>query len=718
MEKKTVHQYFLRYLLVFIVPIICLTTLFVYNNIVYSRKTIEDYNYSLLLQFENEMDLYLAKLENTAHHMSGNSELIQSNGSYQIAASTASGALTTYTESLPPGVTILFYPRYSNCIYLNGEYIPYFSFENSDAYNSALTFAGLFTEMNRILAPATLNIPEWVSDSVYSTAIMYPIPMLSSKPYGTVCFLLQKSFVNGLLEKFYADMDTSIFILDASHQILYSEDPSFTAAQLSGIIKNNRIGNFNYTFNGDKYIVIRDVSKSTGYHYLSVTKRRDFYAQNNIAVYLLIGLLILLTAFSVVMAFLFVRNFYRQVSVVENKNKLVRNELRTRNLLIHEMVINRLLNGTIQNGDDKSLSYSLSCGNIEFPYKYFTVAVCVLDNLQLSDEFYERILTATDSDLLPNSKCVSAKQAENNQIAVIMNSDKKEDIQMQFADALHSILDSTNVNRFIIGIGDIHQTPFEIAHSYVEAVVSINETMNRTKNGCYLFYVKSEESAGKEQGFVYPYVEHALIEQSIRTGSTSTAIQAIHTAFERIDMVSPSYIIQRCLHFDIINMLVKIASSLDMPLKSYEISQLSTWEDFGAMRRQIETIISELAEKSGEAIQKRRITTKRSLIGYVQHHYKDNNMSLDKLADEFGLSYTYISKIFKEETGQTFMQYITQLRFSYIKKELANTDRAIKDIINEAGYMDVANFMRKFKQNEGITPGQYREINQNKQQKG
>jgi two-component system response regulator YesN len=45
-----------------------------------------------------------------------------------------------------------------------------------------------------------------------------------------------------------------------------------------------------------------------------------------------------------------------------------------------------------------------------------------------------------------------------------------------------------------------------------------------------------------------------------------------------------------------------------------------------------------------------------------------------------------------------------------IKELLANTDKPVKDIISEIGYMDNASFTRKFKREEGITPGQYRMI--------
>jgi AraC-type DNA-binding domain-containing proteins len=82
---------------------------------------------------------------------------------------------------------------------------------------------------------------------------------------------------------------------------------------------------------------------------------------------------------------------------------------------------------------------------------------------------------------------------------------------------------------------------------------------------------------------------------------------------------------------------------------------------------------------------------------------------LSLLADEFHLSQSYISKLFKDETGQNFVSYVKELRLSYVKKQLTETNLQVKDIIFETGYADVANFARLFKQELGMTPLQYRQ---------
>ena len=79
------------------------------------------------------------------------------------------------------------------------------------------------------------------------------------------------------------------------------------------------------------------------------------------------------------------------------------------------------------------------------------------------------------------------------------------------------------------------------------------------------------------------------------------------------------------------------------------------------------------------------------------------------MAEQFELTSNYVSRFFKQETGCSFIQYITMLRMDRAKELLITTEIPIKEIVMQIGYVDVANFVRKFKSCEGLTPGQFRE---------
>ena len=98
-----------------------------------------------------------------------------------------------------------------------------------------------------------------------------------------------------------------------------------------------------------------------------------------------------------------------------------------------------------------------------------------------------------------------------------------------------------------------------------------------------------------------------------------------------------------------------------------------------------------------------------SILQYVDKNYKSSQLSLGAIADRFDVSSSYLSRVFREINGITFIDYITQKRMAEACRLLRTTDMRIQDVIEEVGYLDVASFSRKFKQIYGVTPGKYRD---------
>ena len=92
---------------------------------------------------------------------------------------------------------------------------------------------------------------------------------------------------------------------------------------------------------------------------------------------------------------------------------------------------------------------------------------------------------------------------------------------------------------------------------------------------------------------------------------------------------------------------------------------------------------------------------------YIQENY-NKDISLDDVSGIVNISPYYFSKIFKEETGENFIEYVTKVRIEKAKEFLAQPDISIKEAGIRSGYTDPNYFSRIFKKQTGMTPSEYK----------
>lgn len=96
------------------------------------------------------------------------------------------------------------------------------------------------------------------------------------------------------------------------------------------------------------------------------------------------------------------------------------------------------------------------------------------------------------------------------------------------------------------------------------------------------------------------------------------------------------------------------------------------------------------------------------IIKYLNENY-EHKISLEQIAHNMYLSPVYISKIFKEETGESPINYLIKIRLEKAKDILLQDNSgSIKSIANQVGYDDVYHFSKLFKKYYGMSPLHYR----------
>ncbi|MGG1513863.1 helix-turn-helix domain-containing protein [Paenibacillus oryzisoli] len=172
----------------------------------------------------------------------------------------------------------------------------------------------------------------------------------------------------------------------------------------------------------------------------------------------------------------------------------------------------------------------------------------------------------------------------------------------------------------------------------------------------------------------------------------------------------------RQLSFDMIMKSLQAAGAIGVePEESmgaldsiYEkISRCENWRE---AEKLVLSVLEELAAKIEEKRSHRgRNEAIERMLTYIQEHYHESDLSLDRLAEQFHLSPTYISKLFKEYTESNFIDHLIAIRIDASKSLLLDKERKVNEVSEAVGYTNTRSFLRTFKKYTGMTPTEYRE---------
>ncbi len=310
-------------------------------------------------------------------------------------------------------------------------------------------------------------------------------------------------------------------------------------------------------------------------------------------------------------------------------------------------------------------------------------------------------------------------QRELEGVAFLFRADSEEELkekQKSFIDELENLLKEDKDIRYFGGAGAAVNRMSELpqcfekashvfAHRYFvkESVILQSEAVEEA-----LAMPKGDFSLSK----VNPkHMDRSKIRDFLKMGQKEEVIYFVEEFFKSMGKGAlDSTIFRQYVLMDVYFCVTEFMEDLQISREEIDAPDVTTeaLQSEKSMVTYVADIMTKALEFRESAASNRYRNVVDEVMGYIEKHYAEEELSLNLLASHVNFSPNHLSMIFSQQTGKSFIKYLTEFRMQKAKELLRCTGKRSSEISVEVGYKDAHYFSYLFKKTQGMTPTQYR----------
>ena len=713
-----------RYLIsgiLILLPIILVLFLFyasyVDNNTRYTNTTtLEKFTYA-----SGNIGTILDQMDSAA----SDTEQLTSMLSMRASDTQVSSSLEKMTGRLIFPARLFFYVQGSDSVYTPSEKILYSDMQPLYLPEFQLDMSKLFSTMLSTLDPVT--IPLLSHDSIPSgIARIYPLSVNDER--ACLVFVLPQDQITEEFTKYLDVRDSDLFIYDNLYHLLYQSTQRDALIPFSQLIKLRGVG---VQERGEGVITVTVTDAAHGLTCVLVQSRSVFYRDSMLPLQrirlIVIGLIVVLILLVVWMAFFnyrpvkglvkditgqeggistneitVIKNYYdRSIEEAEELEEQL-NQLAP---VVTQSLVLKLIYGQVTS-QDQFATLSRYAG-VEMNGRYFCALYLRLtapeieETLELLGLLSRRYTPPATANLL------MSELPDDGAACAVMNFDAPdradEAVSLQLAEQFLSFLEENGLRGLILGIGGVKTDPLLIADSFSEASAAAQRPDNR-RIAAYQQSAVSNRSVFSSLSLS----SVSLLQEAVHRGDTNTARRAMKEMVDQISLAADSMLFFQFYTANLVSLLLQTAEKEYISVDKKEVQDMISCRTRQEFEQNADTFIEGLCRRVLSVQAEDHTLEQKRVMSFILDHYKDYDLSIQSVADSLGIRRTQVTEIVREDVGVNFVQYISYLRMNEFKRLLAETDAPITELVRDVGYSDAPNFLRKFKNAEGVTAGQYR----------
>jgi len=379
-------------------------------------------------------------------------------------------------------------------------------------------------------------------------------------------------------------------------------------------------------------------------------------------------------------------------------------------VLLREKFLLRLVMGGVSSAEAIEHGQRLGLNIVSKYYLVLLVRIelCDRDNPYNYRE-YQRVEQIVSS-LAGNNPNVLYTKKELEELVLILKGDDLEQVQQEgafLANLIQQEGQSKAICNLIVEMGQAQQRIGDIHRSFTEAVVKAKNVAE---------YSRIKKSIGSSEQMDMLKLEHAALEDYLKFGNLQDIDNFFTTYLQPIsDFVLRSELVKNYGMMDIVLTVSQFVSDLGGKVQQIAPDFNNNIERLLQDATSIDQVNKDLKNLIAGALTFRDIQTQhqRSILiqgakTFIDNNFSDPELHMNGVASKFNLSPGHFSTVFSQEVGETFRDYLNNLRIDRAKELLRTTNLKCSEIGYQCGYNDSHYFSTVFKKKTGFSPQQFR----------
>jgi AraC-like DNA-binding protein len=578
----------------------------------------------------------------------------------------------------------------------------------------------------QVFAPAEVRNYRQV---VRTVTYVRTLPLLDRTPRVTLLVAIREESLENLFAAITAIPGTSVFITSAKGRLLtsVSDDPRLVSRVTA---RSWPAGHMEVVADaaGHPFFAFRTTSAHEEWSYTAVIPAGLVMAGPNAIKYATAGLFLLTLAAGVALAGAQARRSYRPIEgiverlsaeagqpakadneyafiertvdrIVSSAHDLERKVEWYQPMALHSFFIRLLYN--VMEADQ--LAAAARTMGISVSADAWTVAVLYRDRPGRAGPTEK-----ASQWIMAGNRALYLVQVDPARLAVVMNATERQDIERAIGAVAQSLGPGAGA-RGVAGVGGACAGLEDLHRSFREAQAALSHRVFRrgADEGATSFF--EDIGGGEGAEIVLPAAREEELLNRTRGGDFGPVQSVLESLFTHNAPALSSTITMHCFFYDLLSTALKAAEGTELTVAELvDERRIMALAGAQEMKDHLSSIFRRICAATASRREGRAVRARADMLGFIDENCLDRDISLRVIAGRFGVSVPYLSRFIKEQTGESFVEYVARRRIARAKQMLAAGASTIEQVSRTVGYDNPLTFRRAFRKYEGVNPGDYR----------